>query len=115
MSDGLDLFKERVRKLLEEQRRLADQVAGGFDPRVTLQKLLNSAESPVVPRGREIAPGITEYEGVQPPPMLVPTVSPVEKLELPDLLERVKVKLEETPEDEREKLRKKYPFIGWQK
>ena len=44
MSDGLDLFRERIRKLLEAHRRRIEQATKGFDPQVTLQKLLSTAE-----------------------------------------------------------------------
>lgn len=41
MSDNkMELYRERIRKLLQDKRLQAEQVARGFDPQVTLQKLL---------------------------------------------------------------------------
>jgi hypothetical protein len=46
MSDALDFFKNRIRKILDEGRRQTEQASKPFDPQVTLQKLLGISTSP---------------------------------------------------------------------
>jgi len=154
MSGGLDLFRERIRKLLEENRLRAEQAARGFDPQATLQRLLdvpredrtywpgyenkvareeqiaqeNMQASKTLAAWRKYFPFMAAIQ--QPPPMQkmgIPHYGEpgypgsriqypsVKELELPELLEEVKTKLEKTPEEKRKEIRKKYPFIGWQK
>jgi hypothetical protein len=48
MSDGLDVFQERIRKLIQDNRLLAGQAKKPFDPQATLQKLLQKG-APKIP------------------------------------------------------------------
>ena len=140
MSDGLDLFKERIRKLLEDRRRLAEQVARPFDPQVILRRLLGLPKSPgVYPPEGEAAFGrkypiepfspkeIIEWHRLRESPPLVLTSSrgktPIEPFSPKEMVERHRLRevpvlpafREKTPEEKRKEIRKKYPFIGWQK
>ena len=111
MSDGLDLFKERIRKLLEDRRRLAEQAARPFDPQVILRRLLGLPKSPgVYPPEGEAAFG-RQYP--------IEPFSPKEMIEWHRLREVPSLVLTssrgKTPEEKRLERRKKYPFTGWQK
>ena len=72
---------------------------------------------PPEPVGKEIAPGITEYVGVQPPymkrwPPTIPEI--VRREEPPEPLVREVPEIKSV-EERRKEIRKKYPFTGWQK
>ena len=140
-----DKFEKRIRKLLEENRLRVEQAAKrlldvpredrtywpGYENKVAREEQIaqeNMQASKTLAAWRKYFPFMAAIQ--QPPPMQKMGIphygepgypgsliqhTPMKELELPELLEEVKTKLEKTPEEKRKEIRKKYPFIGWQK